>query len=270
MPSLTNSSFNGAALLNDRDPTQGNIRELLQLIKPQSVKNFAKVRVGSRNDGGYIMVDDFDNADIAFSLGIDTNDEWDVEIANRGIDVKQYDHTIKRAPSVHERLSFFPMRVVVTGAPNCVSFAEMVADYTDQSKCILKVDIEGDEWELLDHVPSGTITCFSQIVCEFHYFHRLRTCDFFDRAIRVLRKLSLTHQAVHVHANNFAPVCNLSKILVPVVLEVTYVRRNTYELVQTDEVFPTSLDAPNDDTLPDIFLGNIWRDVSSESRLSWL
>ena len=133
----------------------------------------------------------------------------------------------------------------------------MVTGYGAHSKCLLKADIEGSEWEVIDRTPSDKLACFSQIVCEFHLLHRISEGDFFEMATRVFGKLNTTHQSVHVHANNAGPIANVSNLVVPTIIEVTYARRGTYNFLPSDELFPTMLDAPNIETAPDIYLGGM-------------
>ena len=64
------------------------------------------LRIGRAYDGGYVMVDDFDNC-VAYSFGISDDVSWDFDIAKRGIDVYMYDHTIDSLPVYDERFHFF-------------------------------------------------------------------------------------------------------------------------------------------------------------------
>jgi len=70
-----------------------------------------------------------------------------------------------------------------------------------------------------------------------------------------LSKLALVFEPVHVHGNNYAPVLHIENITLPDVLEVTFVNKGKYDTLDGDEVFPTSLDAPNNPTLKDYPLG---------------
>lgn len=47
----------------------------------------------------------------------------------------------------------------------------------------------------------------------------------------------------------------VSNVSFPEGLEVSFANRNRYKLEISDEIFPTSLDQPNNPLLPDIFLG---------------
>lgn len=39
-------------------------------MEPYELVGFEKIRVGRNNDGGYVMVDDFDGIEAAYSIGI--------------------------------------------------------------------------------------------------------------------------------------------------------------------------------------------------------
>lgn len=46
-----------------------------------------KVRIGSKTDGGYILLNDFENIKIAYSFGISNEISFDKELADKNIDV---------------------------------------------------------------------------------------------------------------------------------------------------------------------------------------
>ena len=71
---------------------------IYQLLKPKSIVGKKKVRIGSAKDGGYILLDDFENIKIDYSFGINNEISFDDELANKNIDVFMYDHTIQKLP----------------------------------------------------------------------------------------------------------------------------------------------------------------------------
>lgn len=77
-----------------------------KLCAVNKVEGYHLKRIGGNNDGGYVMLDDFDNSKIAYSFGIGQNISWDECIANKGIDVYCYDHTIDALPKENVRLHF--------------------------------------------------------------------------------------------------------------------------------------------------------------------
>lgn len=57
-----------------------------------------RILIGRKADGGYVLLDDFENIKIAYSFGIDADIYFDKDLADRGIDVYMYDHTINSLP----------------------------------------------------------------------------------------------------------------------------------------------------------------------------
>ena len=51
--------------------------------------------MGNIYDGSYVMLDDFKNIKIAYSIGIGKKIQFDKALADKGIDVYMYDHTFK-------------------------------------------------------------------------------------------------------------------------------------------------------------------------------
>jgi hypothetical protein len=81
------------------------------------------------------------------------------------------------------------------------------------------------------------------------------TPERYHQALRVFKKLTKNFGVVHVHANNGHGVNIIANVMVPHVLEITFVNRQRYRIGVTDEIFPGPLDAPNEPWLPDVHLG---------------
>jgi hypothetical protein len=110
----------------------------------------------------------------------------------------------------------------------------------------LKMDIEGDEWNVLDALDRNAIARFRQIICEFHDLDRLVEPRWHSLAARAVEKLCRTHCALHVHGNNNRPQAFVGATLVPTAIEITFVRRDAYEIGASTERFPMALDSAND------------------------
>ena len=125
-------------------------------------KGFDKIRVGSANDGGYILLDDFDRIRTALSFGVEHNADWDCDIAQRGIMVHQYDHTIERPPLIHPLIRWEKKRIASVSGSDSESLSHIV-ETTDLSgrrpEAILKIDIEHAEWEVFDSTPADDLEC---------------------------------------------------------------------------------------------------------------
>jgi hypothetical protein len=226
-------------------------------LRPHRAKGFEKARFGSPNDGGYILIDDFDQIDAAFSFGVEQNMSWDVSVADRGIPVYQFDHTIDVPPVSRNDLIFFKKRIVAQAAPDCETINDLVERYgrAGSASLILKIDIEHDEWPVFDATSEAALSCFAQFVGEFHGFGSMIDPQWNERVRRIFEKIIKQFGVVHVHANNHCGWNSVANIAVPEVLEITFANRNRYSLVAANEVFPGPLDAPNHPYLPDIHIG---------------
>lgn len=232
---------------------------LLRQLRSYKLADAAKVRLGRFNDGGYVMVDLFDNVQAAYSLGINDDVSWDLDVAAKGIPIYQYGHTINQLPEPH--LLFHWERMGISGAPNddpdFTTLEHLVVSngHEHSTDLLLKCDIEGAEWLLLAKTPSKVLQQFSQIVLEVHQMEWLGQVGHADNVRQALVNLTAHHHVVHVHANNYAPWICLGGIPVPNSIELMLVRKSEGSFSISDEIFPTSLDMPCNPNLSDLFLG---------------
>jgi hypothetical protein len=239
--------------------TQEEIKSILRLLRPHAVKGLSKARFGNPYDGGYILLDDFRGLDTAFSFGIEQNASWDLDIAERDVTVYQFDHTVDAPISDNARLIFARKRISTETGPESESLSSLIQQHDKRNakpNILLKIDIENDEWAVFDTTPPEILNRFSQIVGEFHYFQGLADVHWRQLFTRVLQKLSDAYAVVHVHGNNCAGFSNVTNVIFPNVLEVTFANRSIYSFSATDEIFPGPLDAPNDPGHPDMHLGS--------------
>jgi hypothetical protein len=88
--------------------TKDQILNFLHLLRPIDL-NIALSRLGSINDGGYLVPSNFsDEIDTCFSLGIGSNDSFDLDCVINGINVHQFDPTIENPPHSGDLLNFYP------------------------------------------------------------------------------------------------------------------------------------------------------------------
>jgi hypothetical protein len=233
---------------------QTRLLALGRLLRPFTANGIAKIRIGHDEDGGYVVLDDFARVGYALSFGVGQEVSWDLDLANRGIHVHQFDHTIDREPSAHEYIHFHRKKLAAMHQGNDEDLRS-AQRYGDHSMCIIKIDIEGDEWVVLESVKAGDFSKVTQLICEFHDFNRVDDDAWYHRAIAVLEMLTKTFAVVHVHGNNNAPMQTLGNVAFPEILEVTFAQRNYFTFSESNELFPTSLDRPNRPDLPDIILG---------------
>jgi hypothetical protein len=224
------------------------------------VNGFRKARFGSPHDGGYVLIDDFEGIDTAFSFGIAQDCSWDVDVADRDITIYQYDPSIDSPPVTdNPRLIFTKKKISSRDANDSDSLSSLVARHDkrlSRPNILVKMDIENSEWLLFDETPSDVLSRFSQMVVEFHLRNHPLNSYWRDIYARVFQKLSDLYAVVHVHGNNFGKFINVGNVMLPKSFEVTFANRNMYSFVESNELFPGPLDAPNNPTYPDMYLGN--------------
>jgi len=224
------------------------------------------VRIGRDYDGGYVVVrkkadGSFSDNNIAYSLGICDDVSFDIALAEQNYEIYQYDHTIDNLPQENEK--FHWRKTGITGSNETEQLKSLLTvlknDGNDsRNGMFLKCDIEGSEWDMLNDCTDFILNKFDQIVIELHYL-----TDFHNREtiLKTLEKLTATHQAVHIHANNNSIVNYCDTLVTPSVIEVTFVLKEKYATTKADIILPTKLDQPCNLSYPDILPGR-WNVIS--------
>ena len=182
--------------------------EILAELQPVVLRNCTLKRFGSSNDGGYLMCENLiEPLDAAYSYGVGRNDDWGCEVSRR-----------YRAP-VHQYDCFDPARPTCNGG-NFVFHNECVSDrpgdrgsrffdtLENQMKkngdspqadrhVVIKMDIEGAEWDSLLTAPDELLASISQMAMEMHGFDD-------PKIVEVLRKLKRNFYLVNLHFNNWS------------------------------------------------------------------
>jgi hypothetical protein len=251
VPQFAQTSESGTKTLQDE------LRATLRLLEPRKAIGFSKKRVGSPGDGGYVQLGDLEGITHAFSFGVCDDDTWDLAMAQSGVPVEQFDHSVEKAPSTHPLLRFHRKMIAAQSGPDKESLGALVTEFSkgDAPELILKMDIEGCEWEVFESTPDALLAKHAQIICEFHDLSQLLSPHFYFRAKAVLEKLHRLFAVTHVHANNCAPFNLLANMPLPDVLEISFASRARYRFEPSEETFPTPLDAPSSPKQPDYILG---------------
>ena len=247
-------------MLNNQDPARtATALAALRLLRPHLLEGATKIRVGRPFDGGYVMLDRFDGLEAAYSLGINDDVSWDLEIADRGIPVFQYDHTIPELPERHPLFRWEPKQIAGTVDParNIEDLVTLVRrnGHENCRNLLLKCDIEGAEWSLMQQTPLDVLAQFRQIVMEVHDMVYLADGHHAENVLWAFRNLTSSHHVVHVHANNFSPFSIVGGTPFPTTLELTLIRKDEGRFSASSETFPTPLDMPCNPALADLQLG---------------
>ncbi|HGL4262242.1 FkbM family methyltransferase [Burkholderia dolosa] len=246
-------------LFGDADARMGETaKRIWSLMRPMDVVGKRLIRMGRPHDGGYIMVDHALHGAIAYSLGINDDVSWDLDMAELGCQIFQYDHTIAALPYEHPNFHWSKKGIAARQSTDGTldRLDDLIAQngHSGRRDLILKMDIEGFEWEVFEAMEENTLQQFSQIVLEVHSLV-LGGAELQSRIANVLAKLYRYHQPVHVHANNHGYLGIVGGVAMPDTMELSYVRRADHQFTMCHRMFPSDFDTPCRIDVPDFYLG---------------
>jgi hypothetical protein len=222
--------------------------ELLRLLESQLPLDvgFDLVRVGGKNDGGYLLPDDLLGITKCISPGCDKNASFENDLLTKfGIPSVIIDKDIAKPSDLDRAHEYIEKWVGVEETCEMITLDKVMALHPD-GDLILQMDIEGAEYEVLLNLSKEDLTRFRIILVEFHSLSQLKNPIFFEYVAKSLfNKLSNTHVLVHAHPNNCLQSWEHQGLIYPEVIEYSYLRKDraigSFTLAQTPHV----LDAPN-------------------------
>lgn len=241
-------------------------------LRPLKIKNDELIRLGTYGDGGYIVSKSaIEITDALISIGI--KDDWNFESDFLKLNKKStlialdlvvdtiffLKCSIKSFFNLKFNKGFFYFLIIIKFilffklkknikyikkgvSGNKLGFQSLseIIDKLDisKNKIMLKIDIEGDEYSLIDDFVNYQKR-IHMICIEFH-----NVISDNNTFMNFLNKLSQYYSIVHIHMNNNS---NFSKSLnVADVIEITFANKLFFELEKSDVPFigPTNLDYP--------------------------
>ncbi|KAB1076511.1 hypothetical protein F6X53_22665 [Methylobacterium soli] len=178
-------------------------------MRPYDI-DLPKTRIGSNGDGGYVMADRFRSAQRVLSLGVGNNSDFEWQLACQGHKISLFDPTVDSPARPHGNFRFFKAGVAGEdqGDKPYLSLLSILSktDVLNRSDSILKMDVEGAEYEALSKLPPERLNCFDQVVLELHHLNRLADAKFRMSFMDAIEPIAERFTLFHVHANNCAPV----------------------------------------------------------------
>jgi hypothetical protein len=185
---------------------------LLQELQPIKLSNCDLHRFGEANDGGYLLCGNL-LADVqsAYSYGISGYDGWGCDISRTlNVRVHQYDCFDLTKPACEGGDTVFHGECVA-GAPSTDKDGRafdtpehQFAKNGDAGKhLVMKIDVEGAEWETFSAMPDQVLDQIEQLAVEFHGSGEERFAD-------ALLKLKRFFYIANLHFNNYSCVNNLA------------------------------------------------------------
>jgi hypothetical protein len=192
---------------------------LFDLLRPVALTNCNLKRFGERHDGGYLMCANLlDAVESAYSYGIGGYDKWGCDISKAlDVTVHQYDCFNPKQPVCYFGSTVFHDECVAATAgtmggrifdtvPN-----QMRRNGDGTRRIVMKMDVEGAEWESLLSLPDEILQRVDQMAVEFHWEENDNHVWLQDpRYADVVRRLRQFFEVTHIHFNNASCVGDLT------------------------------------------------------------
>jgi hypothetical protein len=220
---------------------------MLEIFTPYTNNNLEKIRIGSNNDGGYVIYKNCENYDIILSGGAGNNITFEIQLIELYPNTicHLFDHTVDLKIE-NSNIIFYKLKLDKSN----IKFFDMIRSHNN---IFLKLDIEGWEYELLTVLDHNDMERIKQIVIEIH-------SPFTDQKLNLVKKLLHHHTLIHLHANNCCPFTVYDGVNIPRVIELSLVRTKDLPsdliLYKNTTQLPLEIDQPNLKNKPDFQLNH--------------
>lgn len=179
--------------------------DLFEEIQPVHVVNCELKRFGEPHDGGYpLCANLLDAVRAGYSYGISGYDGWGCDVSRQlRVPVHQYDCFDLRAPLCPGGNTVFhgecvgPRTVIDEGRPFDTISNQVMKNGDAAVPVVMKVDVEGAEWDSFLAAPDSVFERIDQLDVEFHQVDD-------PKYVTTIRRLKQFFYVAHVHYNNFS------------------------------------------------------------------
>ena len=216
------------------------------------------IRLGSENDGGYLVPDLLlKEIKYLFSPGVSNETSFDEDCHKKKITPFLLDGTI----DYNGPFNFIKKNLNIFSDDKNITLSEWLNTANieeNENNLMLQMDIEGNEWDILDNIELSLLKKFKIIVIEFHFFGKFIRNS--AKISNVFAKLNVDFTISHIHPNNACSnFVNVKGFEIKRCYEFTYINNNSLlERKKLPYSLPHVLDRPNDkgkkdSVLPDFF-----------------
>jgi len=181
-------------------------RSLLAELQPVALTNCELKRFGEANDGGYVLCANLlDSVQGGYSYGISGYDGWGCQVSrDLKIKVHQYDCFDLHEPVCPGGVTIFHAECVAgkrstdeSGRVFETPEHQIARNGDARRHLVVKMDVEGAEWETFLQAPDTVFEQIDQLAVEFHGANRQRFADAIGRLKRFF-------YIANLHFNNYS------------------------------------------------------------------
>lgn len=187
-----------------RDLATFTRQQLYAALQPVTLANCDLTRFGEPHDGGYLLCANLlGNVAAGYSYGISGYDGWGCAVATAAkVPVHQYDCFDTRQPACAAN-TVFHAECVGTGPAEVdgrrfdAMASQMARNGDAGARVVVKMDVEGAEWDAFLTAPDETLDRIDQLIVELHGNAE-------PRFLQAVGRLRAMFHVANLHMNNHA------------------------------------------------------------------
>jgi hypothetical protein len=228
-------------------------KELFAEVQPIALANCDLKRFGEKNDGGYLLCGNLlKSVQAGYSYGISGYDGWGCQVATDvNVKVHQYDCFDTTEPVCSTGSTVFHGECVAgkpsvdeTGRRFDTPEHQIEKNGDADRHLVVKMDVEGAEWQTFLKTPDHVFEQIDQLVVEFHGVNR-------QSFVEAVKKLKGFYYIANLHFNNYS-CTTLYRPFPSWAFEVLFVSKKLGVPDQSGRPAAASpLDTPNNPKTPD-------------------
>lgn len=235
-----------------------NLVSFLTLLKPMET-NYELIRIGGDTDGGYLIPNDLKGIDTCFSPGVSTTSDFENDLTKKGIKCFLADYSVDAPPIDNPLFDFEKKYLGIDNDDTFITLESWVNQKAPKKdEFLLQMDIEGSEYPVIFHTSEDTFSKFRILVIEFHGLDTILTKEGYELMRLTFSKLLKNFEVVHIHPNNCCGSAYYKDLVIPRVMEFTFLRKDRITHKAPAKNFPNQLDRKNVAAHQDIHLPSCW------------
>lgn len=198
------------------------------LDKLVSIKSgYELIRIGPKDDGGYIIPDDLKGISSCFSPGTGNLIEFERDLYDK-YNIKSYmcDGTIDNLINLPEGLEFINKNLSINEDSNSITLKKWIDKKSIDDENILQMDIEGSEYSIILDLDQNYLKKFRIILIEFHNLDLILNDQFFLIFKDTFNKILNDFTIVNINPNNCCGEFVFENLKIPRVIEFSFLRND--------------------------------------------
>jgi len=237
-----------------------DIFKLIKKMRPVII-NKKLIRLGDDNDGGYVVPNDFEDVKFCFSAGVGNLIKFEEDCLKK-FNIKSFlcDFNNIKNPRIINHFDFTKKKITSLNNDENLTLNRWIKNKNkNKNEFVLKIDIEGSEYETLLNISDENLEKTRILIVEFHSLRDLRNKAFYQIFNSILDRLLNYFYIVHLHPNNAGKNIKIHDLNIPDLLEVTFVKKNRVKKKTKKQIsYPLSIDQKCVLEKEDIFLDPYW------------